>query len=104
MFGCFQDKDSMLDLDSSGFSGYGCLVWIWTFGCFQGYGSVLWIWTSLDFQDLDLFFWIWIRFFPQDIGVDRDTKMHKCAAVDPVFRAPVIFLRRLVISSRFLDF
>ena len=62
------------------------------------------IWTSLDFQDLDLFFWIWIRFFPQDIGVDRDTKMHKCAAVDPVFRAPVIFLRRLVISSRFLDF
>ena len=63
-------------------------------------------------MDLD-FVWIfriWIRTFGfgfgcfrQDIGADRDVKMLIFAAVDPVFRAPVVFLRRLVIFSRFSD-
>ena len=78
-----------LDLDVWLFSG----IWIWTFGF-----GLLWI------------FRIWIRwsgfgfgFFRQDIGVDRDTKMVKCFALPSVFRAPVVFLRRLVLLTGFLD-
>ena len=89
-------------------------------GSFQGYGSGLWIWILLDFQDLDALvfgfgllwiFRIWIcssgfgfGFFLQDIGVDRDTKMLICSAVVPLFRALVVFLRRLVLLSGCLDF
>ena len=79
-----------LDLDVWLFSG----IWIWTFGF-----GLLWI------------FRIWIcssgfgfGFFLQDIGVDRDTKMLICSAVVPVFRALVVFLRRLVLLSGCLDF
>lgn len=94
-----------------------------------GFGS-FWIFRipgSIGFQDLDdlvvfrdkdsnvgfglvWIFRIWIRwsgfgfgFFRQDIGVDRDTKMVKCSALPSVFRAPVVFLRRLVLLTGFLD-
>ena len=99
----------LLDQD---FSEFGCLV------VFR-IRIRCWIWILLDFQDLDTWFgfgllWIfriWIcssgfgfGFFLQDIGVDRDTKMLICSAVVPVFRALVVFLRRLVLLSGCLDF
>ncbi len=41
--------------------------------------------------------------FLQDIGVDRDVKMLISSALPFRFRAPAVFLRRLVLSSGFLD-
>ena len=66
------------------------------------------IWRTLD---LDAFgflriwrIWIWIRCLSVDIGVDRDVKMLISSSVSFAFRALVVFLRRLVIFTGFLDF
>jgi hypothetical protein len=65
--------------------------WISDFGC--------WLVSGIGFGC-----WIGFGFFLQDIGVDRDVKMLKCSALCIVFRAAVLFLRRLVISPGFLVF
>ena len=79
--------------------------WTWTFSIFQDMDLDVWIWILLDFQDLDLHFGcLDFGCFLQDIGVDRDVKMLISSAVPFQFRAPVVFLRRLVISSGFSDF
>ena len=87
--GSFQGYGSgLLDLDFFDLSGYGSGRLDLDFFGFSGSGLTL---------DLDFF-----GFFLQDIGVDRDTKMVICSALLFVFRASVVFLRRLVVSSGFL--
>ena len=74
-------------------------------GRFQDKDSDVWIWISFGLSGSGLgLLGFGFGFFRQDIGVDRDTKMVKCSALLFVFRAPVVFLRRLVLLTGCLDF
>ena len=106
-------------LDFNGFSGsgYGLLdldwlfsgIWIWTLdldliGFFRIWIRLQRIWMLLDFLGSGPGLWIWIWLLSKDIGVRSDVKIHICSAYDSGFRAPVVFLRRLVVLSGYLDF